>query len=244
MITRLAGHDYLACCISAHRPYAVNRWLRQGLGNLTWFVPREEFESYRDAPAKRPGSSASNAIARNQALRLGARLNMPTLLLDDDPIAAYEVIAQKAVKIRWIELLTRLAELHREHGCMMTSANRNTNPYFVRKDLNFYPKLTTGCLIINPGSPEFDENLKMAVDLDYGMQHLAHYGAFLRVDSLIAEMEMGLKGQESVVQDQRTSEEYRRTNRYLKEKWGSALIASKNEGQLTLRRRRRREILT
>lgn len=239
MINRIAGRDYFVACISTGRPYAIERWAKQGVGRLTWFVPREEWAAYRHAPRKRPGSSLSNAIARNQALKCAHRLNLPLLLLDDDPIAAFMVQNQRAYPIAWEELFTQLAEVHAEHGTKLTAANRNTNPIFVQRDLNFHPKLTTGVCIIEPEAPLFDENLKLAVDLDYGMQHLALYGAWLRVDYLIAAMEMGLRGHGSAMHDQRTEEEYRRTNVYLKSKWGDALVKSRNKNQLTMKPRRR-----
>jgi hypothetical protein len=239
MIQTIAGRNYYVACISTGRPTAHQRWDEMGLPMITWFVPINEWGDYRGVPRKRPGSARSNAIARNQALKAAFQINVPCILLDDDPISAAEVIDQKAHPITYPELLTKLAQLHVEYGTHLTAASRNTNPFYVRRDLNFHPKLTTGVCIIEPGSPLFDENLKISVDLDYGLQHLRDFGAWLRVDSLIADMEMGLRGEYSAVQSQRTDEEYRITNEYLMRKWGDELIPSKNPHQLTMRAHRR-----
>jgi hypothetical protein len=246
MIRRFADHDVFVGVISAGAPYNVHRWHEAYLGKATWFVPQEEWARYREhrPSAMRPGSNKCSAPARNQALKAAFRLGLPCLMLDDDPIAAYQVKEQRAKRIAWPQLFNRLVSLHFEHGTSLSYANRNTNTHFIKDEFSFKPKLSTGCFIVNPCDLLFDEQLVFADDMDYGLQHVETYGQILRVDSLIAHMEMDTG--EGTVVDQRTEAAKTKERHYLQKKWEERIIfrKSKHRSDVQLRpKARQREIL-
>jgi hypothetical protein len=232
--------DVFVAVVSAGKPDSIGRWASRGLTRASWFVPRDEWTAYRRQIAHlktavnfplRHGSSQTNAIAQNNALATAFHEQLPCLLLDDDPMLAYIVKNQRSEQVAYPVLLNLLVARHFLQGEVVTYANRNTNPLWITGSLSHKPKFSTGITIINPTPVRFDENLIIETDVDFGLSIYFHHGSFpMRCEDLVAEMEMGHKGDKSQSQFQRTPEEWKRTHDYLLRKWGEWVIEKPRTG--------------
>lgn len=182
--------DMWAVCISIHDPQAATRWRNYGM-TPTFMIPEEEATAYLEYGAESVNfqpDGGNAAIARNCALTDAFELDLPCLLLDDDPNGRpYLVYPGQWPPARptWRQAAIELQKRVHLHGLMVGGCGVTTNPVHVGRETRLRSRLTGGMMYIRQTELRFDEELSEMEDIDYGLQHIEMYGGAVRADNLV-----------------------------------------------------------
>jgi len=149
----------------------------------TWFVPKEDFESYRNAGANSVEISPIGlSNSRNFILDYAFKNNQTCLMVDDDIIGYQKINNDKTLQD--ISFNDIVVLLKREINIFkLAGVNEKTNLFYYDPTRPISKKVPIICtLLVKPSAPRFDNNLKVAEDYDFTLQHLSKYGAVIRLN--------------------------------------------------------------
>lgn len=193
--------------------------MRELVGNATWYVrPTDSYPAFGRRPV-----SGGLCAARNQALRDAAAAGLPCVQLSDDLTRTAVLHEGKARAVKFDTIVGHVWEaLDDTPGARLAGGPPTSNPFFARDRIQTQAFIVGDFIVVEPGTVEFDERLRLKEDYDFTLQHLATYGLVCRCDWLLLTFRHRTNAGGAVTV--RTPEAEQQAIALLLEKWGGDRI--------------------
>ena len=189
MIHVIGGREVFVAYISARRANNVPKAHKFIEG--TWFVAEGEEAIDRDVGANTVIESGVLCRSRNEALELAALHEVPCLQLSDDLTKLeepYDLDGKwKARPLAFEQAVERMLLALDQTGAKLVGVAPTSNAfYYGGKPVRTNAFIVGDMFIAAPGTPRFDEELRLKEDYDFTLAHVRKYGTVARCDNVLA----------------------------------------------------------
>lgn len=218
--------------ISAHRPGNVKS-MQALLGiAATWYVPKDEEKTYKEAGAKYIVPSGGLVESRNKALNdAWDTYRSPCFQLSDDLKHLHQVKMiegkKRAVPFSFSEAASLLLSTMKETEAYLGGVAPTDSIFYCdpEKPIGTKNFVVGDCILVRPCGLYFDTRLSLKEDYDYTMQHLTKYGCVARRNDFLFSFlhRTNAGGAVSI----RTPEREQQNISVLQQKWNGCIIPNK-----------------
>ena len=185
-------HNIFVACISSGRPECYEKITSFTGEAITFFTRKGEREQYKSFGAKNIVEVDGNIVkARNTAILMAKKLNVPCLQLSDDLRAIKIAYKNEEGKIKraWStfdEILPILLQEMLSHGADYVGVGITDNALNYKENFFMYNKLIVNDFVICGGEVMFDEKADLKEDYDMFIRQIRDYGnVVVRADNIL-----------------------------------------------------------
>lgn len=197
MIREFGRYTAFIGCASSNRSQNVAR-TQERFGEITWFVPQNEFDDYlsRGAGHLAVGSGANAADAYNRVFREAWEHGLPVISIDDDVFGNALLADCRGghTKITHSEGLAIILERLMESDFAYGGMSKTSNAFWVKREVDTDLFMRGSLQVIKPCGVMHDTRFRVFHDMDYWLQHLKTFGGVLRCNDVIMQFETFQRG--------------------------------------------------